>query len=65
MGYDTFIATTAVDAFERRDVGIFDVPGAYLHAEFNKFILLKFEGEFVDNMIQVNPTFASEVRYEG
>ena len=65
LGHETLIASAVVDAFERRDVGLFDVPGAYLHATFDKFVLLKFEDEFVDIMIQVNPTFASEVQYEG
>ena len=65
LGHETYIVTAVIDAREGRDVELFDVPGAYLHAIFDKFVLLKFEDEFVDIMIQVNPTFASEVRYEG
>ena len=44
----------------------FDVPGAYLHADIpdDKFVLLKIEGEFVDIMIEVNPEYANNVRYE-
>ena len=55
-----------IDAFEGRDVGLFDVPGAFLQAIFpdGKFIILKFEGEFVDIMVDCNPIYASEVRYE-
>jgi len=53
-------------AFEKRDVAVFDVPGAYLQADLPdvKFALLKFEGQFVDIMAEVNPDFASSVRYE-
>ena len=63
---DSFIILLIIDAFEGRDVGLFDVPGAFLQALFpyDKFIVLKFEGEFVDIMIECNPIFSSEVRME-
>ena len=55
-----------IDAHERRDVSIFDVPGAYLNADTTeyKFILLKIEGEFVDIMCEVNPKHKKNVRLE-
>ena len=63
---DPFVVSLIIDAFEGRDVGLFDVPGAFLQAIFpdGKFIILKFEGEFVDIMVDCNPIYASEVRYE-
>lgn len=65
IAHETFISTVIIDTFEKRDVGLFDIPGAYLYAFFKKFVLLTFENEFVDMMIEVNPDYASEVRYEG
>ena len=55
-----------INSYEGRDVAIFDVPGAYLHADIpeDKFVLLKFENEFVDIMCEVNPEFLQDVTYE-
>ena len=60
------MATLIIDAHEEREVAIFDVPGAYLHAHLpdGKFVLLKIEGQFVDIMCEVNPEFLPDVRYE-
>jgi len=40
---------------EQRSTAVFDVPGAYLHADLppGKFVLLKITGEFVDIMCEV------------
>jgi hypothetical protein len=40
------MASLAIDAHERCDVAIFDIPGAYLNAHMPdaKFVLLKLEG---------------------
>ena len=56
-----------IDANEGRSVAVFDVPGAYLHAEMpkDKHMLLKIRGQFVDIMCEVNPTYTKHVRYEG
>lgn len=66
LGLDPYIPSLLIDGFEGRDVGLFDVPGAYLRAIFpsDKFIILKFEDEFVDIMVEVNPIYATEVRVE-
>ena len=51
---------------EKRATAVFDVPGAYLHADLppGKFVLLKITGTFVDIMCDVNPEFKEDVRYE-
>ena len=53
-------------AVEKRDVAIFDVPGAFLHAELgeDKCVLLKLEGEFVKIMCDVNPEYEQDIIYE-
>ena len=63
---ESLMASLLIDAHEERDVAIFDVPGAYLHAELpsGKFVLLKIEGAFVDIMCDVNPEYAKDVRFE-
>ncbi len=66
LSLEALIATLVIDAKEDRDVATFDVPGAYLHADLpkNKFVLMKFEDEFVDIMCEVNPEFKEDIRYE-
>lgn len=66
VSLEALLATLTIDAHENRDVAIFDVPGAYLHADLpeGKLVLLKIEGQFVDIMCEVNPEFLPDVRYE-
>ena len=52
LSIEALMGLLLINAFEGRDVVIFDVPGAYLHAKIpdSKFAILKIEGEFVDIM---------------
>jgi len=45
MSTTVLMASLIIDAYKRRAVAIFDVPGAYLHADISedKFVLLKLE----------------------
>ena len=59
------MALILINAFENRDVAIFDVPGAYLFADLDdKFALLKIEGDFVKIMCNVSPDFVEDIVYE-
>ena len=55
-----------IDAYEERDMVIFDLPGAYLHAEMpkDKRLLMKFRDEFVDIVCKVNPEYEQDVVVE-
>ena len=63
---EAIISTLLVDVYEDRNVGIFDIPGAYLHAEMPEEhrVILKLKGTFVDIMCQVNPEFRKHVTIE-
>ena len=54
---EVLFVSLIIDARERRAVPTFDVPGAYIHASLpdDKIVHMKFEGEFVDIMWEVNP----------
>ena len=67
ISLESLIASLIIDAHEGRSVGIFDVPGAYLHAEIpkGKTILMKLRGEFVEIMCRVNPKYEKYVTMEG
>ena len=60
------MGTLAIDMKEGRDVAIFDVPGAYLHAEMlrDKRLLMRLRGKFVDIMCKVNKEYDKYVVYE-
>ena len=66
LAVESLMALLVIFAHEKRDVAVFDVPGAYLHADLphDKFVLLKIEGQFVDIMVDVNPEFKEDVRFE-
>ena len=55
-----------MDVLEGRDIAVFDIPGAYLHAEMpeDKIVLMKFRGQFAELMSQVNPEHANNIVYE-
>ena len=66
LSLEVLIITSVINAWEKRDVATFNVPGAYLHADLpkHKFALLKLRGKFVDSMCDVNPEFRKHVRFE-
>ena len=61
--------TLLIDVYKERDVAVYDVPGAYLHATLSptgsqECIIMKLEGGYVDIMIKVNPEHAKNGIYE-
>ena len=66
LSLESLMSILLISAHEERDTAVFDVPGAYLHADIpnDKFVILKIEGEFADIMCQVNPEFTPFVRKE-
>ena len=66
---ESLLVTLLVDAYEDKDVGTYDVPGAYLQASLapkdnGGRVLMKLVGEFVDIMCKVNPDHEKNVVYE-
>ena len=59
IALESLIMTMLIDTYEGRDIGIFDIPGAFLQAKLapkpnNERVLLKLVGYFVDATCQVN-----------
>eukprot|EP00555_Chaetoceros_dichaeta_P000372 CAMPEP_0198279726 /NCGR_PEP_ID=MMETSP1447-20131203/67080_1 /TAXON_ID=420782 /ORGANISM="Chaetoceros dichaeta, Strain CCMP1751" /LENGTH=424 /DNA_ID=CAMNT_0043974931 /DNA_START=1086 /DNA_END=2357 /DNA_ORIENTATION=+ len=66
---ESLIVSLLIDAYEERDVGTYDVPGAYLHAKLppranNERVLMKLTGDFVNIMCEVNPEHTKNVVIE-
>jgi hypothetical protein len=51
---DALILSILVDAHEGRDVATADVAGAYLKADMDDFVVMKFTGESVDILCEMN-----------
>jgi len=66
ISLEALMSLFIIFAYEKRKTAVFDVPGAYLHADMpeGKFALLKITGQFVDIVCEVNPEFKQGVRYE-
>ena len=67
VSLEGLLTTLAIDAFEERDVAIFDVLDAYLNADMpsDKIVLIKFEGKFADIMCEMNNVFKQDIQIEG
>ena len=66
VSIEALMATLVIDTKEKHNVAIFDVPGAYLHADIpkTKFVLLKLEDEFIKIICDINPDYIPYVRTE-
>ena len=47
--------TDLIEAYEERDVAKLDIPGAFLHTETDKDVIMVLEGTLAELMVQVNP----------
>jgi hypothetical protein len=63
---EALLGTLIVDAKEKRDIAIYDIPGAYLQTELppDKEIHMRLRDEFVDIMCEVNANYLPYVVYE-
>ena len=61
---DALILSIIIDAHEGRDVATTDVAGAYLKADMDDYVLMKFTGKSVDILCKMNPEHAKFVAVE-
>ena len=64
LSSDALMLTILIDAHEGRDVATADITGAYLNADMDDFVVMKFEGREVDILCQLNPTHKQHVVME-
>ena len=62
------LSSFMIDAYESRTVGVFDIPGAYLHAEMKDKgtdrVILRLRDEFCDYMCEANEKYKEYVMIE-
>ena len=61
---DSLMALLTLSAVEKRKIATWDVEGAYLLAEQDDFVLVKFSGKSVDILCQVDPSYKGFVSVE-
>lgn len=44
VSIESVFVTATIDAKEGQDVAVIDLPGAFLHADCDEFVLMKFQG---------------------
>ena len=66
IAIEALFESLLIDSHEGIPVQAVHVPGAYLYASLpdDKVVQMKFEGEFVDIMCEVNPEYENFVTYE-
>ena len=57
---DSVLIASVVDAYEERAVGVYDIPGAFLHAEQKDTTYVKMSGELTSFLVEMNPDTYSE-----
>jgi hypothetical protein len=58
--------TAVIDALENRDVAIVDVPGAFMQADMDELVHVRFTGTMVDQLLKIDPEmYEPYVVYEG
>ena len=67
MSNESLMVSLAIDIHEGRNVGVANVPCAYLHAELSKKkrVVLKLVGICVDIMCEVHKEYEIYAIYEG
>ena len=61
---EAMFITAMFDAMENRDVAIVDIPGAFMQAEIDELINIKLEGELVDLIVRIDPTYSKFIQME-
>ena len=46
--------TAIIDALENRDVAVLDVLGAFMQADINELVHVRFTGEMVNMLLQID-----------
>jgi len=64
VSLEAFFLSLMIDVAEERKIVTADVPGAYLHADMDEFVIIWLTGNIVDIVCKINPTFLKSVVIE-
>ena len=55
VAVESVFMTCVVDASESRDVATVDIPGAYLHADMDDDVIVRFGGTMAEMLTTIHP----------
>jgi hypothetical protein len=64
VSIESLALSCLIDAMENQDVGTWDIPAAFMQAEIDEEVHIKFKQEFVYLLISVNESYSGCVTYE-
>ena len=57
--------SSMIDAKENWKVMMCDIPGAFMQADIDEQLFLKFDGDLVELLVKVEPTYQRYITYKG
>jgi hypothetical protein len=64
VSIEALLLSCMIDSLEGRDVATCDIPGAFMQADIDEEVHVKFDGELVDLLVQVDQSLAKYVTME-
>jgi len=61
---ESLFLTAVIDAKEGRDVATVDIPGAFMQADIDEKLHVRFDGEILDILLKLDPSYARFVTYQ-
>jgi len=55
VSIEALLLSCVIDAMERRDAAIVDIPGAFMQANMDDVVHLKMEGRLAELLVKVDP----------
>ena len=55
VSIESLFITCAIEASEGRDVAVIDLPGAFLHADCDDHVVMRFQGRLAELMVLAAP----------
>ena len=57
---ESVILTAAIDGHENRDVGIVDIPGAFMQVDMDETVYMRIDGTMAELLLQIDPDYYGE-----
>jgi hypothetical protein len=55
VSIEAVMLSATIDAMEERDVATVDIPGAFMQADIDEVVHVKFEGEIAEMLVKLDP----------
>ena len=52
---EAVLMTAVIDAMERREVAVVDIPGAFMQADMDEEVFVRFQGRMAEILLEIDP----------